>query len=149
MLVVRIHLGCGTCRLAGYRHVDIVSLPGIDVIHDLNELPWPWLDESVDAIVAEDVIEHLEIDLIRFCDEAWRVLRPFGELFVRTPSKDSENSWIDPTHRWHLDERSFHYLDPDTYFGRTFSHYTRCKWKLASLGLRNTDNIHAVLVPRK
>ncbi len=56
----------------------------------------------MDIIVAEDLVEHLAISLIQFCEEAWRVLAPGGELFVRTPHHSGDSSWIDPTHRWHL-----------------------------------------------
>lgn len=146
---MKIYLGAGTKRLAGYTHVDIVQGENIDIVWDLNQRPWPWADNSVDHIVAEDVVEHLEINLIVFCNEAWRILRPQGELFVRTPDYRGESSWIDPTHRWHLHEQSFQYLDPETYWGSTYPHYTGFKWKIISLGVRGPQNIHALLTPRK
>ena len=118
---MKLYLGAGQKRLAGYVHVDIVGCDGIDVIHDLDQVPWPWADDSVEAIVAEDLVEHLNMNLIRFCNEAWRVLAPGGELFVRTPHHTGDSSWIDPTHRWHLNEQAFHYLDPDTYWGTHLS----------------------------
>ena len=48
-----------------------------------------------------------------------------------------------------LNEQAFHYLDPDTYWGRTYPQYTPFKWHLVSLGIRGPQNIHAILVPRK
>lgn len=146
---MKLYLGAGQKRLANYVHVDIVSGPTIDVVWDLNKIPWPWADNEAEHIVAEDVVEHLEINLIAFCDEAWRVLRPGGELFVRTPDYRGESSWIDPTHRWHLHEQSFHYIDPDSQWGQTFPHYTKRKWKIISLGIRGPQNIHALMQPRK
>jgi hypothetical protein len=145
----RLYLGCGRNRLPGHVHVDIVALPGVDVAWDLNCCPWPWQSNGALAIVAEDVVEHLTINLIEFCNEAWRIMAPGGELFIRTPHHSSENSWIDPTHRWHLDERSFHYLDPDTHFGRTYCQYTDRKWRITSLSTRRNGTIHAILMPRK
>ncbi|MCL4207807.1 MAG: hypothetical protein KJ000_35425 [Pirellulaceae bacterium] len=91
----------------------------------------------------------MAISLIQFCDEAWRVLRPHGELFIRTPHHSGDSSWIDPTHRWHLNEQSFHYLDPETDWGSLYSHYTERKWRILSLGVRGPQNIHALLTPRK
>lgn len=146
---MKLYLGAGLKRLAGYTHVDIAKCDGVDVVHDLNEIPWPWANDSVEAIVAEDVVEHLEINLIQFCNEAWRVLRAGGELFVRTPHHTGDSSWIDPTHRWHLNEQAFHYLDPDTHWGKTYPHYSATKWRITSLGIRGPQNIHAVLIPRK
>jgi hypothetical protein len=147
--MIKLYLGAGQKRLAGYTHVDIRRVDGIDAVHDLDEVPWPWPDDSVEAIVAEDVVEHLKSGLITFCDEAWRVLSPDGELFIRTPHRLGDSSWIDPTHRWHLDERSFEYLDPETSWGRTYPHYTDRKWRIASLAVRGPQNIHALLIPRK
>ena len=146
---MKLYLGAGTKRLCGYVHADIVPCDGMDVVCDLNRMPWPWEDDSIDAIVAADLVEHLAIDLIEFCNEAWRVLAPGAELFVRTPHHSGDSSWIDPTHRWHLNEQAFHYLDPDTYWGRTYPQYTPKKWHIVSLGIRGPQNIHAILLPRK
>ena len=146
---MRLYLGAGGKRLAGYAHADVESAEGIEVVHDLNSLPWPWRDDSVELIVAEDLVEHLAINLIQFCDEAWRVLMPDGELFIRTPHHRGDSSWIDPTHRWHLNEQAFEYLDPETNWGRLYPQYTKRKWRILSLGVRGPQNIHALLTPRK
>jgi hypothetical protein len=146
---MKLYLGAGLKRLPGYTHVDIEDAEGIDQVYDLNRTPWPWEDGSVDLIVAEDLVEHLEINLVQFCNEAWRILRSGGELFVRTPHHQGDSSWIDPTHRWHLNEQAFHYLDPATHWGSLYPHYTDRKWRLLSLGVRGPQNIHAVLTPRK
>ena len=145
----RLYLGAGQKRLAGYLHVDYVPGTGIDVAHNLDQRPWPWKDSSVSQIVAEDLVEHLSINLIEFCNEAWRVLRPGGELFIRTPHYQGECSWIDPTHRWHLHDQSFQYVDPETHWGETYPHYTHFKWEILSLGVRGPQHIHALLTPRK
>jgi len=146
---MKLYLGAGAKRLDGYIHVDLEPGEGIDLVYDLNEVPWPWDDESADIIVAEDLVEHLKISLIEFCEEAWRVLAPGGELFIRTPHHSGDSSWIDPTHRWHLNEQSFQYLDPETHWGSLYPHYTRFKWRILSLGIRGPQNIHALLTPRK
>ncbi len=145
----RLYLGAGRKRLQGHTHVDVQQGDGIDVVHDLGLLPWPWEDGSVAHIVAEDVVEHLKIDVVQFCNEAWRVLKTGGELFIRTPHHKGESSWIDPTHCWHLDERAFQYLDPETQWGGLYPQYTDRKWRILSLGVRGPQNIHALLMPRK
>jgi glycosyltransferase involved in cell wall biosynthesis len=145
----KLYLGAGQKRLPGYTHVDIQDGEGMDVVYDLNRLPWPWQDNSVSIIVAEDVVEHLEINLLSFCNEAWRVLTRFGELFIRTPHHQGDSSFIDPTHHWHLNQQSFEYLDLERHWGRTYPHYTDRKWRILSLGIRGPQNIHALLSPRK
>jgi hypothetical protein len=146
---MKLYLGAGSKRLNGYTHVDVASQDDVDVGYDLNQLPWPWSDDTIEAIVAEDLVEHLTINLIQFCDEAWRVLAPGAELFIRTPHHSGESSWIDPTHRWHFNEQAFQYLDPETHWGRLYPQYTQRKWRILSLGIRGPQNIHALLTPRK
>lgn len=146
---MKLYLGAGQKSLAGYTLVDIEPGAKIDVVHDLDSLPWPWENDSVQMIVAEDVVEHLAINLVKFCDEAWRILQPGGELFVRTPHHEGVSSWIDPTHRWHLHEQSFQYFDPDLPWGSLHSHYTSRKWRVLSLGVRGPQNIHVLMSPRK
>lgn len=47
---------------------------------------FPLADASVDVIVAEYVLEHIE-DVSNFVDEIKRVLKPGGYFFARTPHK--------------------------------------------------------------
>jgi 2-polyprenyl-3-methyl-5-hydroxy-6-metoxy-1,4-benzoquinol methylase len=105
---VILDLGCGhgslihVARAAGYRNVSGVDLSseqvaearrlGIegvregDLMATLAELP----DESHDAIVAFDVIEHFTRDeLLPFVDEVRRVLRPGGRWLIHTPNGES------------------------------------------------------------
>lgn len=60
---VRLHLGCGTTYKRGYLNVDIV--PGLgDMVIDLNQIPYPFEENSVDEILAENILEHL-VDIPR------------------------------------------------------------------------------------
>jgi len=52
----------------------------------VNLVQLPLADESVDAVVSLQVIEHLW-DLRGFLAECWRVLRPGGFLIVSTPNR--------------------------------------------------------------
>lgn len=35
-------VGCGDYKREGYTGLDIVPLAGVDVVHDMNKIPWPF-----------------------------------------------------------------------------------------------------------
>lgn len=126
---MRLSLGCGEIRHGNTIHVDNNANAKPDVLHDLNIRPWPFADGEFKEVIAEDIIEHLD-SAFGMVEEAYRVLEPNGVLRIRTPHYSHINSWIDPTHKWHLTEYSFDYFDPETMLGGKYGYYTNCKFKI-------------------
>jgi SAM-dependent methyltransferase len=93
----RLNLGCGTDIREGWVNLDLAQLPGVDVVHDLRELPLPFEDQQFTEVLARDVLEH--VDYLPVLRELHRVLRPAGCLHVSSPHFTSPAVWIDPTHR--------------------------------------------------
>ncbi len=62
-----------------------------DVVHDLEQLPYPFEDNSFDEIHAYEVLEHTgqqgdwRFFFAQF-SELWRILKPGGYLAATTPS---------------------------------------------------------------
>jgi SAM-dependent methyltransferase len=92
----KLNLGSGTKILAGYVNLDRVALPGVDVVHDLNDLPLPFTDEQFNEVLANDVLEH--VDLVQVMRELHRILKPGGKLIARVPHFSSPAAYGDPTH---------------------------------------------------
>jgi len=102
-------LGCGQRKLPGAVGMDRVPGEGVDVVHDLNEFPYPFEDSSFDEIHLTDVIEHVgEIRCVM--EEIHRIGRPGASVYIATPHFSSEGSYRDPAHRWHLSVHSFDYF---------------------------------------
>jgi len=97
-----LHLGCGSVHKPGYTNVDVRDTPAVDVVHDLEDTPWPWDDNSARRIVAEHIFEHLH-SVEGALRECARLLEPGGRLKVVWPV--GQNGWADPdhTHRWTWD----------------------------------------------
>ena len=93
----KLNLGSGTDIRPGYVNLDIAPLPGVDVVHDLAELPLPFETGSFDEVLCKDVLEHL--DYAPVLRELHRVLRRGGRLVVEAPHFTSPAVYIDPTHR--------------------------------------------------
>jgi SAM-dependent methyltransferase len=145
-----LNLGCGDRVLSDCINHDIVKhCPQVDVVHDLNALPWPWADNCFDMIEARSVFEHLKLSLIESCDECWRILKPSGKLSLLYPLADGPNTHHDPTHRWFWSERVTDFLDPDTEFGRVYHYYTKRKWRILNRGIIKDRNVKVIMEVRK
>jgi SAM-dependent methyltransferase len=93
----KLNVGCGRDSRAGWVNLDASPLPGVDIVHNLENLPLPFADGEFDEILCQDVLEHIEyIPVLR---DLHRILKPGGELTVRVPHFTSRNNFVDPTHR--------------------------------------------------
>lgn len=101
---MRLNLGCGSRLMDDAVNVDRVELPGMrfgtDVVWDLDQVPWPWQDNTVEAIHARDVFEHVH-NAVSFMTECHRILIPGCSLWIRTPNiaLNLADAFTDPTHR--------------------------------------------------
>ncbi len=124
-------IGCGNKTLAGaVNHDRTKHRPEVDIVHDLNDYPWPWADESFDKISADAVLEHLKDDLLTSFAECWRILRPKGLLYLKLPHWKHDTSWMDPTHYWKFSLHTLEIFDPATVYGARYAFYTPFKWKI-------------------
>ncbi|MFL5731874.1 MAG: class I SAM-dependent methyltransferase [Chloroflexia bacterium] len=106
-------MGSGHRKIKGAVTLDINPRCQPDVVWDLNVFPYPFPDNTFDAIVCEHVIEHLE-DVIGVMEQLHRIARPGGRAWIRVPYYTSLNFNTDPTHRHAFSSRTFDYLCLDT-----------------------------------
>lgn len=141
---IKINLGAGEDQFEGFINVDLVDLPGIDVVHNLMEFPYPFETSSADEIRAVDLVEHLDHytddkrpTIIAFIEECYRILRPGGVLYMQTPGWKAEFLWIDPTHVRGFDIQSFDFFDPTKPFGQSTGFYSKAKFSVRAEELDN------------
>lgn len=106
-----LHLGCGTNKKSGAIGVDILPLLGVDVVHNLNQFPYPFENGEFDLIIAEHVLEHLE-NLVSVMEEVCRLLKPQGKIEITCPHFSSADTFTDITHKHFISSRSFDYFCP-------------------------------------
>lgn len=104
-----LHIGCGASKLAGSLGMDVLALPGVDVVHNLDHFPWPVAENSQDIVFAHSVVEHLS-DMVGFMNEVWRVLKPGGRVIITVPYFRSVDSFTDVTHKHFFSSKSMNYF---------------------------------------
>lgn len=149
-MALKLNLGAGLDirKKSCWVNHDIVELFGIDVVHDLNDVPWPWEDDYFEFILAISVFEHLKLTLIETLDECWRILIPGGKIHIKYPLLTSPFIHDDPQHRWFWSEKVTDFIDPDTIYGQKYSFYTERHWKIIERKM-SERNCWVTLTPRK
>lgn len=122
-----LHVGCGrkqytAAELFAYvglsidadatvTHLDADAALKPDIVCRLGTQQIPLAEDSVDAIVAWHVLEHIgqqgqTAEWFRFWEEAYRVLKPGGWIYAESPNYDGIWAWSDPTHSRAMSEHA-------------------------------------------
>lgn len=112
-------VGCGASKIPSAIGIDQFPLPGVDVVHNLNILPWPFGSEIFDMIIFSHSISHLA-DLPAVILECHRLLKRGGVIEIIAPHYTSDNFNTDPTHRIHMGIRSMNYFVRNVKFGYSY-----------------------------
>lgn len=133
---MRLNLGCGRQPMAGWTNVDIVNMPGVDVVADLDacaRVPLPFAADSASEIVMSHVLEHLD-HVLSLMQELWRVAAPAGRLTIQVPHGASDDAFEDPTHKRQLFVGSFGYFGQPYYWRADYGY--RGDWDVESVTLK-------------
>ena len=110
---IKLNLGSGCRRVEGHYGVDVVELPGLDILADLNapfsELP----DNCVESIYCRHTLEHVT-RFMELVGEMHRITRPGGTIEVVVPHFSNPYYYSDPTHVRFFGLYSFHYFCDET-----------------------------------
>lgn len=122
----KLSVGCGNQKPEpNLVRLDISAEVNPDVVWDLDEFPYPFANSEFDEIECLDVIEHLA-DIPKTLEEFNRIIKPGGILKITTPHFSCANSYIDPTHKWHLSYFSFDFFCE----GHQFYYYSNARYRI-------------------
>lgn len=116
-------IGCGSAKTPGAIGLDISADTDADIVHNLDEFPYPIADNSFDQILLQDVIEHVA-EPIRVFEELHRIARPGARIQLRTPHYSSVLAYGDPTHKHYFGQLAIRSLAEPR-----FAHYTAVRFK--------------------
>jgi SAM-dependent methyltransferase len=122
-------VGCGQNKFPGAIGIDSNPRSHADVLHDLGEFPYPFVDNEFETIICRHVIEHVP-DVIGFINELHRITKHGGRLKLVTPHYSNPDWATDPTHRNHFNSYSFTCFIPSQ---TPFPFYTNAELRLVSL----------------
>ncbi len=122
-------IGCGSAKTPGAIGLDISPDTDADIVHDLDELPYPIDDASFDQILLQDVLEHVREPIALF-EELHRIARPGARIHVRTPHFSSVLAYGDPTHRHYFSTLALRSLAEPR-----FAHYTAVRFRVVAVAL--------------
>lgn len=118
-------VACGGNKVPGAIGIDWVKLPRVDIVHDLNRIPWPFEDNTFDVVICQDCIQVFD-SILNTVNEIHRISKPGARLKIRTPHYSHPNSWRDPTQKWHFSFYSFDFFLED--FG--YPQYSDRKYRM-------------------
>lgn len=104
--MIKLNLGCGKDYLNGYINVDMYPGDRVDVLHNLNIIPYPFKKNSVQHIIMNDILEHLENpDLV--IQECYRILTVGGTLEIKVPHFSNSGAYYyDHRHYFNIASKS-------------------------------------------
>lgn len=123
---MKLNLGCGIKKIDGFVGVDNIKTEAVDIIHDLNIFPYPFEDGSVDEIIMDNVLEHLD-DVIKVIEELHRLCVPGAIVKINVPYFKSNSAYTDPTHKHFFTETSFKYFTKDN----PLNFYSQARFEIA------------------
>ena len=152
---IRLDIGCGANKNPGFVGIDMMDLPGVDIVWDLETTPYPLPNECVLTATASHVLEHINPHkgvFINVMDEIWRIMKPRGQFAFVVPHAESHGFAQDPTHCNMINETTMHYFDPDpeghSMGPQLYNFYRPKPWKIVKQFFDYTGNLEVLLEKR-
>jgi len=97
----RLNMGCGFKKMQGYWNVDAFENCNPDEVFDFESTLWPWVDDSVERIHANNCLEHLGQSPKQFLNilkEMYRISKDGCLWDIIVPHHRCDVQWNDFTH---------------------------------------------------
>lgn len=105
----KLNLGCGKDIGEGYLNVDKFNFNGVDLVWDINTLPFPIKDDSFREILLYNILEHVE-DVVKTMEEIYLISKKGAIIKIEVPHFSGLTAVTDPTHRNFFSSSSFDFF---------------------------------------
>ncbi len=147
---LKLDIGCGQDKQPGFISIDWRDLKGVDIVHDLEQYPYPLPNETFMLMKAVHVVERinpLDKGFIKWMDEMWRILKFDGQILISTYYAGSPGYWGDPCNVNGCTNHTWHYFDP-LGEGKLYKVYKPKPWKIEK-SYSNPDGLMEVLLTKR
>ncbi len=138
---LKIDIGCGYAKRAGYIGVDKDAVPGVEHRVDVEREPMPFADRSVGTLFTSHCLEHLGSQALIF-HEMSRVAANGATLEIWTPYAWTDEAFI-YTHQTFFTE--LHYLHPCVMFPDHWKDILGATWQLREFQFVVNETVQADL----
>lgn len=151
---IKLDLACGASKQDDtWVGLDVLDFPGVDIVHDIENVPMPLPDECCSVVLASHILEHINPakgGFLDVMDDIWRVLKVDGQLVIAMPYGGSPGFWQDPTHCNGCNENTWRYFDPEDASG-LYRFYRRKPWRIDwnNFFCNQYGNMELVLIKRE
>ncbi|MFH1802088.1 MAG: methyltransferase domain-containing protein [archaeon] len=104
--IKKLNLGCGIDIRKGFINIDFEDIKGVDIVFDLNNVPYPFKDNQFEHIIMKNILEHLN-DPYKTMQEIHRISCKGAIVEIQTPHFSSDNAWGDLQHKRGFNSATF------------------------------------------
>jgi len=107
---MKLNLGCGNDKKQGYINIDVSKEVKPDKVWNLEKTPLPFKENSVDEILANHILEHIN-NFIPLMHDLHRICKKEAIIRIKTPFYSTWGQFNDPTHVRFFTPFTFDYFE--------------------------------------
>ena len=142
--MLKIDLGCGSAKRAGFVGLDSVAAPGVDHVLDLTRDRFPFDDNTVDNVFSAHFLEHIGAPNHVF-QEIARVCRDGARIEFWTPYAFSNDAFVYGHVTFLTEEPWLHFC---CYFRDAHLEMLRGRWLLRNINYVVSPDVERDLAHR-
>ena len=107
---MKLNVGCGKDIRKDCINLDKLSMEGVDKVHDLTKVPYPFKKDIFDVVYLFGVMEHVP-DTVKIMEEIHRITKPHAKIYISVPIWQCTNMLADPTHVGFISYNTFDFFE--------------------------------------
>lgn len=139
-IIDKLNLGCETDIRKRYINLDKAKFKGVDIVWDVNNIPFQFKDNTFSEILMKHVLEHVD-DVVKVMEEIWRISKPNALIKIEVPYFSGLNAVGDPTHKHFFAAKTFDFFEKGKLgSGNYFEESSKINFKINKIKIIYSNN---------